>query len=211
MVPVLINVRDRLTCLDALVGWLERADADITLLDNDSSYPPLLDYLAETSHQVIYLGQNMGAQALWHAQLVPGEPFIYTDPDVLPIDECPLDALPMLVELLDEYPDWPKVGLGLYLDDVPEDLPSLDWERTLSEPGRRTSIGHYRSLIDTTLAAYRGGSGFAYEAIRTGHPYLMRHATWYMKPPFDEEHTYYLNNAMCGPGGSSWKQEVIAQ
>src|SRR5437879_5702154 len=92
--PIFVNVRDRVTCLRQLVDWLERAGHErIVLVDNASSFPPLLDYLEDTPHQVVRLGANLGSRALWAANLVPDEWFVYTDPDVVPTDDCPSDLV----------------------------------------------------------------------------------------------------------------------
>lgn len=204
-IPVYLTVRDRLRDLRQLVEWLERAGHRIVLLDNASTFPPLLRYLAATPHEVRYLGENLGSRALWEARMVPDTPFVLSDPDIVPLDSCPLDAVAHLQRLLDAHPAYSKAGLGLYLDDV--EFPSKGWERTLVS--RETSPGVFDSLIDTTFALYRPGAEFAYEAIRTGHPYQARHSSWYVTEP-DAEDAYYLERAETGPTGSSWKEGLAA-
>ena len=121
-IPCFINCRDRLTDLRKLVDWLESTGIQrIILMDNDSSYEPLLAYYEETPHEVKRLGQNIGSRAIWDANLAPNEHFVYTDPDVLPHEECPLDAIDYLFELSNRYPDLPKVALGLFIEDLPGD------------------------------------------------------------------------------------------
>jgi len=200
-ITVYITVRDRLRDLRKLVEWLERAGHRIVFLDNASTYMPLLRYLAGTRHEVRWLGNNLGSRALWEAEMVPDEPFVLTDPDIVPLDSCPLDAVAHLQALLDAHPGYSKAGLGLYLDDV--EFPSKGWERQLVS--RETSPGVFDSLIDTTFALYRPGAEFEYEAIRTGAPYLARHGSWYVREP-DAEDAYYLERAEVGPMGSSWKE-----
>lgn len=202
--PIFICCRDRVTPLRALVEWLEQAGHErIVLLDNDSTYPPLLEFYEQTPHQVIRLGMNVGKLALWiHG--VPDEPFVYTDPDVVPIAECPLDAVQHLWRALSRHPH-AKAGLGLYLEDVPVTLPSLEWERSLASPERELEPGVYDSLVDTTFALYRAGVPFELPALRTGYPYQARHLSWYARQP-DAEDRYYLDRAIQGPEGSSWAQ-----
>jgi len=203
--PVFIIVRDRLRDLRRLVAWLERAGhRQIVLLDNASTWPPLLDYLSRTPHGVIEFDQNLGARALWEAGLVPQERYIVTDPDIVPTEGCPLDAIEHLHRLMDTY-ERPKVGLGLYLDDV--EFPSKGWERQLVS--REIAPGVFDSLIDTTFALYEAGSEFVYEALRTGAPYQARHMSWYSTPDtFSDEDRYYLAHADIGPTGSSWKESL---
>src|ERR1022692_1300433 len=64
--PIFIISRDRLTPLRSLVEWLERAGHErIIIIDNDSTYPPLRDWYEGISHQIIYLGENVGCNAFW--------------------------------------------------------------------------------------------------------------------------------------------------
>lgn len=202
-VPIYINVRDRVTTLRSLVAWLEKAGHErITLIDNASTYPPLLDYLARSPHVVVRPGRNLGSRAIWCGDLVPNEPFVYTDPDVLPVDNCPRDAVARLAELLGRYPH-PKAALGLYLDDTP-DFQSKDWERSLVGADRALAPGVFDSLADTTFALYRPSAPFTLTALRTGAPYQCRHIPWYHLGEPDEEECYYLAHAIKGPMGSSW-------
>lgn len=204
--PIFINVRDRVSDLRRLVAWLERAGHErIVLLDNASTYEPLVEYLRGSPHDVVWLGRNLGSRALWHADLAPGEHFVWTDPDVVPVDSCPLDAVAHLKELLDHYPD-PKAGLGLYLDDVPDACRSLTWEREIVGPDRAIAPGVFLADVDTTFALYRPGAGFTFEALRTGWPYQVRHMPWYSAGrELTAEDRYYLDHANGGHEGSSWK------
>jgi len=207
-IPVYLNVRDRVTDLKALVRWLEDAGhTNIILLDNDSSYEPLLDYLTECPHDVVRLGANYGSRSLWRSKRVPDHPFIYSDPDLIPIPECPQNAVERLWELFEYYPH-PRVGLGLYLDDVPETLQSLQWEKSLVRKRLELEPGVFDSYIDTTFAIHRAKAPqvFPTFGIRTGFPYQMRHTPWYRISNPTEEEAYYLANAIKGPLGSSWAE-----
>ena len=102
-VPAFLTVRDRLTSLVDLVGWLERAGFDeIWLVDNDSTYPPMLDYLANTRHHVVRTGRNYGHRSPWLSGAVQrhahGRNFIVSDPDVIPDSGCP-DRLCVLLRV----------------------------------------------------------------------------------------------------------------
>jgi hypothetical protein len=202
-IPIFINCRDRLTPLLQLLAYLERAGAaNVHLVDNASTYPPLLDFYSRTSHRVIRLEQNLGHKALWQGAVleqagVDGR-FVLSDPDVVPIEECPLDAIEYFAEMLDRYPRRPKVGFGLKVDDLPAHFRHkqevIDWEAHFWQ--KPLAPGLYEAQIDTTFALYRAPGKHAYSAIRTGHPYLARHTTWYLdSDDLSDEERYYRDRA----------------
>lgn len=220
--PIFINCRDRVTDLRELVAWLELAEYErIILLDNDSSYPPLLDFYEETPHEVVKLNENLGSRSIWRAGLVPSDEYwVYTDPDVIPIEPCPPDVLKFLYELLQVHVH-PKAGLGLYLEDLPETFLHLRWEQDLVAPRRLlgsyqplwraptvggAAVSVYDSLVDTSFALWRPGVQHTLVGLRTGLPYQARHMPWYRDSDPSEEERYYLDRAMKGPFGSSWAQ-----
>ena len=198
--PVFVNCRDRLTPLLSLVDYLERAGCDrIHLLDNNSTYPPLLEFYEQTPHAVIRLGDNLGTQSLWEAGLLDElgvrGPFVLSDPDTVPIEECPLDAIDYFVEVLERYPGYTKAGFGLKIDDLPDHFSLkadvIAWESAFWECMLAPRL--YEAAIDSTFALYRTRDFDRRGAIRTGYPYLARHLTWYLNstdPP--EEERYYL-------------------
>jgi hypothetical protein len=222
-VPVFINCRDRLTPLLPLVEWLERAGCEeIYLLDNDSAYEPLLDYYERTPHTVVRLRENYGAFCLWVApgvfEFTSGRPFVYTDPDVIPDECCPLDALDRFAALLDRYPAVNKAGFGLRIDDLPDHYLHKDAVREWEKQYWRWKVedGAYFASIDTTLALYRpGAQQRPAEAIRTGPPYVARHAPWYLdlgSLPDDER--FYLSRTVKGHWTRAelpvWLQDALA-
>lgn len=198
--PVFIICRDRVTCLRRLIAWLERAGHDrIYLVDNQSSYPPLLEYLHTCPHTVIPLKENFGPLAVWRTNLLSTlrieEPYVVTDPDVVPDDACPPDAIDFFERVLDRFPAFDKVGFGLHIDDIPEAHKFRDaiirWERPFWEKEIDTAL--YAAHIDTTFALYRPGVPFKKtECIRTGAPYLARHTPWYSDvDDLSDEDAYY--------------------
>lgn len=210
-IPILVNVRDRVTPLRALVDWLERAGQErIVLLDNASTWPPLLEYLEQSPHEVVRLDRNWGNQSIWKANLLPrNEWFVFTDPDVVPTEDCPLDAVAHLRELLESHHAYIKAGLGLYLDDVPETMPHLAWERSLVASNMEIAPGAFGGniMVDTTFALHRPAAWYTLRGIRCGYPYQARHTSWYVREP-SEEDRYYLAHAIQGPEGSSWAKAM---
>jgi hypothetical protein len=198
--PILITCRDRLSPLVDLVTWLEHSGQDrIYLLDNASTYPPLLEFYERTAHPVIRLGENVGQRCAWEAgvvdKLCAGEYYAVTDPDVVPVENCPPDALDVFHDALQRFPDRSKAGFGLKIDDLPDHYRFAGevrtWEAQFWE--RELAPGLYDAQIDTTFALYRPGVPFEiHSGIRTGEPYLARHIAWYAdsNAPTDEERYY---------------------
>lgn len=210
----MIPVRDRLACLRQLVAWLERAGVDeITLLDNDSAYPPLLEWLDSSPHEVIRLGWNAGPHAPWITGLVEerfaDRSYVVSDPDIVPDETCPLDLFDHLADVLARH-DVAKVGIGLRNDDIPLRYAHRD---TLLALGRRVqrevAPGLFATPVDTTLALYRAGAGRGiHNALRTGPPYLARHLSWYedSENP-DPELQFYRRRA--SPRFSHWDRKRL--
>ncbi len=196
-VPVFVICRDRLACLVRLVAWLEQAGHhEIVLVDNGSTYAPLVEWLDRSPHRVARPAGDHGHLSPFEAELVPRDrPFVVTDCDVVPDEDCPADAVDHLLDLLLAH-DVVKVGLGLRLDDLPAGPARRDvrqMERRFWEvPAGR---GVFDAPVDTTFALYRPALPFAVGGLRTTPPYLARHTTWYLDPgdlPPDE--AWYLEH-----------------
>jgi hypothetical protein len=136
--PIIINVRDRLSPLLLLLEWLESVgQREIWLCDNASTYPPMIEFLNTTPHRVVFTKFNLGKRAPWLSGLVPevgnGRYFVVTDPDVVPTEDCPTDALQFFKRSLQEHPEINKIGFSLKLDDLPDTFVHkqnvIEWER----------------------------------------------------------------------------------
>ena len=96
-IPIIINNYNQLDYLKLLLNSLEkRGYENIIILDNDSSYPPLLEFYKNTRYRVIPLGHNYGYLALWKSGVYKefqNSYFVYTDPDLVIDKECPDDFL----------------------------------------------------------------------------------------------------------------------
>ena len=138
--------------------------------------------------------------------------FVYTDPDVVPIGECPDDAFAYWDDLLKRYPDVCKVGPGLRIDDLPGKYAYRNRVRRYEKKFWKDEVepGVFRAPIDTTLALYRSGTTeLGFDALRTGYPYIARHLTWYIdsQNPGPDERFYAQRMARGSPDSpdtSSW-------
>jgi hypothetical protein len=215
-VPIIINSFNRLGSLRRLIDWLLRAGyVNLHIIDNASAYPPLLSYLTSLEQSgratITRLPENAGPMALWRQNLLARlgieTEYVYTDPDVVPIEACPRDLVGVLQSVLDDNPDVAAAGVGLRLDDLPDAYAhkaqaiAWEWQFWL----RPAASGLFHASIDTTLALYRPGGGHSggSPTIRTGWPYLAAHEGWYVNhaAPSEEDLFYHRTAA---PGISHW-------
>jgi hypothetical protein len=192
-----------LSPLQQLVSWLERAGHDrVILVDNASTYPAMVEYLSSTPHTVVRCGWNMGNRSPWLSgavfDLAHGEPYVVTDPDIVPDDDCPLNAVEYFSEVMAAHPQIHRVGFGLRIDDLPDHYgPKADviaWESPFWQ--QEIEPGLYDAAIDTTFALARVPRPSSMPSIRTGPPYVARHLPWYVntaKP--SEELLYYRQHS----------------
>ncbi|BCS55989.1 glycosyltransferase family 2 protein [Geobacter sp. SVR] len=226
--PIFINCFNRVTPLRRLVDWLLHAGQQrIVLLDNVSTYPPLLRYYEELGSEprvtVVRLPLNFGHVSLWACGILHrlnwSQPYVYTDPDVLPDDNCPKDFIGRFATILGRHPTIMKAGFGLIIDDLPDCYRFRNevqaWEKQFWDI--RVATDEYLAPIDTTFALYRGGNiiwdqptfeAAKHNAVRTGAPYLARHLDWYI----DSDHPsteleYYRAHTL--PGATSWSLEAL--
>lgn len=218
--PIFIQNFNQLTYLKKQVSWfLQAGYRKIVIIDNASSYPPLLRYYNELEPSgsvcIIRRTDKSGKLALWKEGILQrlniSEEFVYTSSDIVPDECCPGDVVAYLASQLRNHGQIFKIGLGLRIDDLPETYAFrrevLVWEgRFWRAPVAR---GMFMAPIDATFALYRAGSEFALTpALRTGWPYLARHEPWYADPahPSPEE-LYY--RASLPPERGTWGRDVL--
>lgn len=175
---------------------------DITIIDNNSTYPPLLEWLQNCGHNVIFNKFNGTHQALWihHAELITDRFYCVTDPD-LDISGIPDDWQDVLLRGLMENPDVVKAGFSLRLSDLPQNdytKEVIEWESKFWQYKRKD---FYLSDIDTTFAMYDAERDFGalpnnrfFSAVRSPEPYTARHLMWYNEQDISDEETYFIEH-----------------
>jgi hypothetical protein len=188
---------------------------NIVILDNGSTYTPLLEwYKTLQPEQVYFCKNNYGPEALdcvrnyesefqeKYNHIVLNEYHVYTDSDVVPIDEVPDTFIDDMIELCKKY-QIPKLGLSLKIDDLPEhfilkdrvikhESSFFEREYILDEKCQL-----FKAPVDTTFAVNSPGLNCGYNdfAYRAAGDYFARHIPWYYDAnnlPDDE--LYYLQN-----------------
>lgn len=204
-IPIIINSFNQLTYLSQLIDRLEHMGYhNIHVINNGSSYPPLLEYYKSLKHPVYTLDQNLGFEALWKSEVFKAfkrDYYVYTDADVIPIADCPDNFLQYFLDIMERYPKAQKVGFSLKIDDIPTCYKERDnvinWEQNWWE--KQIESGIYKASIDTTFALYRpfssGKANFVELNIRTDYPYQALHLPWYSDSEnLTNEQIYYLNH-----------------
>ena len=166
---------------------------NIHIVDNASTNPEMRDFLADAPCEVHYMQKNWGHHVLWDSgefdDVILHQPYVLTDPDILPAADCPSDYVEHFYRALMQHPERRKVGFSLRLDDLPETYPYrfdviryelFYWEKKIQEPD---GTCWYDAPIDTTFAVYRPGQiteAAFYDGLRSAAPYVAQHLGWYM-------------------------------
>lgn len=195
--PVIINNFNLLSWPQAMADRIARIpDTRVIILDNASTYPPLLEYYERSPHEIIRLRTNRGHLAAWKTGLVgrlDSEFYAVTDPD-LDLAGIPDDFLDVLRRGLVQY-NAIKCGLSLEIRDLPEGFPLRQdvalWEGQYW--AHRAGAGFFHAAVDTTFAVYKKGASGSSVQLRADRPYTARHLPWYVTPEsIDDEYRYYL-------------------
>lgn len=205
-----IIFRDRVTYARRCYAALDAAGLDVHVIDHDSTWPEAVLWLAELEASgvpVLRRGENAYPWEVWRwkpfeaALWGSGEPYLVTDPDVVPSDDCPADWLDRLADVLSRH-RCIKVGLSLRLDRIPEThrdrIAQIERPFWIDQPEQ----GVYRANIDTTLALYKPYEDYPVfalgPALRLGPPYQADHLGWYEEGELTPELRHYHDRADPG-------------
>jgi hypothetical protein len=205
-IPIIINNYNRLTCMLLLIKALtDRGYHNIYIIDNKSTWPPLIKYYNSCPYPVFRLNENMGFKALWKCRDLRKrfccDYYIYTDPDVVPSAFCPGDFIDYFFSELKKHPLARKTGFSLRIDNLPDHYGNKEeviaWEQQFYTRLNKDNL--YRAPIDTTFALYRPYAGLSrsryVEAYRTAYPYQAEHFPWYSNTDHpDTEEQYYISH-----------------
>jgi hypothetical protein len=204
-IPVIINNRDLYTWPVAMVHRIMKYDnvGDIIIVDNESTYPPLIHWYDRQSLVKVIKCSNLGHAGAWISGAVSyldSEYYIVTDGD-LGLEDTPDDTLMVLLEKLQSMPSIEKVGLGLNWQRVFSDSPYYNrlnlYEKDRWDKSQITNDVYVDVAIDTTFALYNvpryfiGGGSLTF-------PYVARHYPWELtKKEYEanKEFKYYIENA----------------
>lgn len=204
---VVINNRNRFTTTKKMVDKLLQLNPDepIIILDNDSTYPPLLSWYKETMTNPKYrsvsirFGKNEGHLAFWNLGMhneFYGKCFVYTDSDIELNENFPRDWKEIMFQYWCKYQK--KVALALNIDDLPDHYRYKN--QVIRNEGRwwldEIEDNVFNADTDTTFFFMEARMDNPYESVRLSrHDLIARHAPWYHDlNNLDEEEKYYLDN-----------------
>jgi hypothetical protein len=219
-IPIIIINFNQLFYLKQLISFLEQKKTkNIIIIDNNSSYPPLLDYYNEINNRVTIhrLNENLGHLVLWKKRELFKKYtkgfFVLTDADIVPNSNLKEDYLNGLLKMLLKHKTKSKVGLALKIDDIPNAFilkeNVINWETKfwISEIEKNV----FDAEIDTTFALYWPKTdrliNYLYpsffNALRIGGEYIATHGGWYIDHNnLTEEQKFYFKTAN---NSNSWK------
>lgn len=215
MIPVYVNVFNRLTTTRKLCEQIAALDNAVPIIiDNASTWEPLLDWYQHCQFEVIRLTENYGHHAPWRVGATARQNngfYCVTDCD-LDLEGVPADLMAVIQQPLTSWHNPPvKSGVALRIDDLPAWQTQVkEWESRFWR--NRVDGFRYLAPIDTTLAMYRAHTPVriatrvaGVRAVRTAGPYTARHVPWYLDPTnLDEENANYFATAN---DSNSWRPE----
>jgi hypothetical protein len=220
IVPIVIPTFNTVSYLKSMIDQLEeRAWTNIIVADNNSTYPPMVEYLNKLSdtHNVVLIGENLGPRVFTeNKEICSNMPkyFIVTDPDLIFNKSMPITAINKMRRIVDMY-DVSKAGLAIEIYDPEErarffDADQVDrwernyWSRKIERYPEKDPL--YAAPIDTTFCLYNrdkflseidsvaGRMTCNTSALRIAGRFTCQHMGWWKDQPLTkEEHEFYKN------------------
>lgn len=182
-IPIILNNFNRLTTTKKLADDLSKLGyTNIHILDNKSTYPPLLEWYSQCPYTVELLDGNLGQLAVYNSGYINKFQgwVAYSDSDIEINPNTPQGFVEHMTQVAERH-NRIKSGLALKIDDIPNTryglyvkwLESRYWKQEL-EPDI------YSAHVDTTFSVIQVGQPFTYEAVRLAGNYTARHIPWYL-------------------------------
>lgn len=211
-IPVYVVAFNQLTYVKDSVDQLRKFTNNIVIVDNCSTYLPLLNYYEKLQNdsvvRIVRHDRNYGHLVVtekMHSELP--EVFAITDPDLKFNDDMPADALNIMKDIGVEYNAY-KVGVAL---DISPSLNFIDaklgkhtirqWENQFwQKPIPHPTLSLFDAVIDTTLAVYNQKLvKNKKRGIRVAGVFTSIHRPWLIENGMsDDEQKYYVEHKTTG-------------
>jgi len=209
MVPIFIISFNNLTYVKSMVDQLKKYTKNIYIVDNCSTYPPLIEYLKNIDVNVIRKNANYGHRVIYGEDIkkIGGSRYIITDPDLLLNHNLPDNFIEILCELSDKYKA-NKVGFALDItNNIRDDVffqghTIKNWEaRFWSNKIPDEYFTLYHAMIDTTFCLIN--NNYSSVNIRVAGDFTAVHRPWlinWKSELANDELKHYQQTSIC----SSW-------
>ena len=204
--PIELTNMNRFSTCKKMVDDLFKLNGNsrITIIDNASTYPPLLNWYDEIKNDVNVIRNqiNEGPWAFFYGGTfsnIEDEVYIYSDADLELNPNMPYNWQEIMLDYIKKYDR--KASLALRIDDIPDtyefkkniiDHQSVCWYES-GEPNV------YRAITDMTFSMDMKSNGHRYDSVRLGGDFMCRHIPWYIDfNNISEDEAYYLQNINRG-------------
>lgn len=173
-IPLIIPVFNQLTYLKNLINWWKwyHPENPIYILDNASTYKPLLEFYKENKDN------NIGIHICQENNFIPNmkkfieetinknyEYYVISDPDIMPHPNTPPNFLDVWKSAIENH-KFHRAGFGLITNDLPPYLNEREMiigneAELLKDREALTYGGHmgFKAPIDTTFCLYQTANG----------------------------------------------------
>lgn len=205
---------NRITWAKDLAEYMSDTGCEVILIDNNSTYPPLLEWYNTAPYKIHRFKENRLAFDFWYKDVLKDYDcryYIVTDPD-LDISHIPKNYIEILFKGLKSNPDKWKSGFSLEINDLPDNeftTTIIEWEKMFWNAPTDEN-GFYRADLATTFALYdreRKVENY-YSGVRSPRPYTAKHLPWYLteeKILNNPEELFYLKNCHSNGWVKHWK------
>lgn len=214
-IPLIIPTFNNVTYTRNIVDFFYKKNfSNIIILDNASSFEPMIDYLNVLCKDldVVFQKNNYGPRQINDEsiyKLLP-EYFIVTDPDLGFNSKFPVEFINILVEISNAYSVF-KVGSALNLDiqhpnildneyiihNATQTIRSIEQSYYVNKVGENNKFSIWKAPIDTTFALYNKKymTKNFFDGLRLDGIFLADHYGWFNPPPIPEkELLFYTSN-----------------
>jgi len=220
-IPAIIIGYNQYTYIKNMVSQLEKYTSDIIIIDNNSSYKPLLNYYKnDFKYTLLQQKTNKGHTVYQEDSLqkLTGDVFILTDPDLEFNSKLPINFIQNLIDI-SNYFQVVRAGFALEIDSddinttikcdnyTIKDWEIQFWKKQMNYPNDST-LKLFSAPIDTTFSLvnkrWLPPNHFICHdnsSIRVAGNYTCKHLPWYknFKNELDlGEYEAYLNDKKSG-------------
>jgi len=190
-IPAIIIGYNQVTYIRNMVKQLERYTSDIVIIDNNSSFKPLLDYYEKEFNYTLLKQKANYGHVVYNkksVQKLVGAVHIMTDPDLKFNSHLPNNFLQTLIEI-SYYYKAQRVGFALQIDapDIRNDLfhgphtiqawERQFWRNRLQYPDPNLEL--YDAPIDTTFCLVNKKFEPNGTCIRVAGDFTCKHLPWH--------------------------------